>query len=365
MSYLLNQKLEKSTIIFISKLINITWKLILATGGFFIIFFFIFIRFLPELDLTSSLSLFVAASIVGSTLLLFLFLSATIGGFIIFLLFQETNQKQSENMTVSMTILSAVTTCVYVFLLSFKLKTNYELISPIFLFVTILIILFFITSCFFKQERRKNSNKLGLFRFVTIAVLIFAISTAHYLFQALVFLSMYKESAQTPLEIWHSVIIFLWILLQIFSINVIAFSSDIRELLKRAAVTGFINLIILSTITNNPTFLFMRVAQMLSLGSIHNTYLLVTDHGCDILNSASNGSLCIKNQNQTSHISESVTILSRIGKQHKIGIKEMSLASEENEKLMYTFTIPSSEILGFKKFIQGNKDAPKKNSDVK
>jgi len=146
----------------------------------------------------------------------------------------------------------------------------------------------------------------------------------------------------------HWVILWVWLVIQAFCIGVVASSKTPSALFKNSVWIGFFGLLLLLSLSNNPTIIVQRVVQLLAIGSMPNVDLAVTSKGCQALHALSAGRLCTPVSDKTVYMIESVTLKSRFGKQVLVQYYADQGTNDE-KRMLYEIVLESKDVLAWQR----------------
>ena len=195
---------------------NSLWFIILAVGGLFLLVFFMHIGYFPELDLSSTLSLLAAVSLVGLMLTFSLFILTGYSGLTMYFWFKEIDAKQRGLITGITAFLGA--TGFYTWWVVFSLSDVSPIVRNCSLSVFVLALLFAIFKI--RSLHNKNTEKSLNWWFMIPSALLIGVMASMYL--ALIFLSIYQEPTHAINESGQWLIFGFWLLLQTFFMGMIA-----------------------------------------------------------------------------------------------------------------------------------------------
>lgn len=299
-------------------------------GGLVLLAFVVNNGFLPELDLSGTVSLLASVSLVSLFLIFVIFMLTTVGGWIICSWFEKWNAKLRGLTAMLFAMLSAA--MVYAGLA--VMGESPAMIRNIAAGVLVLLAI----CCGIRGRQRYRAvwnarpqqffwKELGLMAAALFIGMLFAI------YNALVFVKMYRVQPGID-DVAQWVGFGAWLIAQAMCIGLVAFCETLATRLKMSVSLGTVGLVLLLILSNNPSFLVDRMAKVLGIGALTNVSLAVTLEGCQVLNVLSEGDLCVPVLNKSVYVIRPLTLRSRFGKQVLIEYSKLQEGEVEGFRIL-------------------------------
>lgn len=333
----------------IKALLSLLWSAVVVVGGLVLLIFVAGNEFLPELDLPGAVSLLVSVALISLLLVLAIAIWVLLGGLAVYTWFAEWDADERGRISTAVAFISANVVFVWmVFILNTYYVMRITAVGAACLTMVVVIWLLYGRSGCFCQNSSGSvwKEKIGL----VMASLIINLPIA--VLGAFIFSKIYREQAGTaPLLSWF--FLFLWLQIQAGCTGLVTHSATPRKLLLNSALVGLFGVVLLLSLSNNPSFIVQRTVQMLGIGAIENVNLAVTQAGCEVLRVFSDDKLCAFELDKQVYMTEAVTLRSRFGKQLLIEYISKVAREDNSTSTKYKIVLEASELLGWRSSSKG------------
>jgi len=315
------------------------WNLVLTIGGLVMLTFVVTNGFLPELDLSGAITLLASASLVSIFLIFAVGALTFAGGWVLYSWFEKIDSKVRGRTSAVVAILSAIT--IYS-VLTFVGEAPILVQSITFALLGLMVTGSFAAVLRDRRRNREWTKERGLIFGA------FVVGTLFALLNTIVFTQLYRvRSGGGDAGQWATLA--LWLAVQATCIGAVASSRTSAALFKISGAFGAAGFLFLLMLSNNPTFVVARMAQLLSIGNLPNISLAVTQEGCQILHTLSKGALCEPVSDKSVYLVGPITLRSRFGKQMLIEYTSNGSVFGPTKQAAHEVVLQATEVLGWER----------------